>query len=860
MTISVPELSLILLVGPSGSGKSTFARTHFASTEIISSDYCRGLVSDDENDQAATGYAFELLHAIVDRRLAYGRLTVVDATNVQPESRRSLIDLAARRYVRATAIILDLPERLCRERNASRPDRQFGPHVIRNQRSQLRRGLASIGREGFARVHHLQDERTIESVKIERTRLRCDMRHESGPFDFIGDVHGCCSELELLLVELGYQRQPSDDVALTRYPDTWSHASGRRAVFVGDLADRGPRVLDAFGLVRNMCAAGSALCVPGNHDVKLMRLLHGKKVQVKHGLATTVAELDGIPEEEVVAFKEGLAAFIDSLVEHLVLDGGGVVVAHAGLQESMQGRSSGRVTAFALFGDTTGESDELGLPVRLDWGASYRGKAAVVYGHTPVADAEWLNKTINIDTGCVFGGRLTALRWPERELVSVAALAHYAESPRPIVPREPDRPTAQQEDDAILDIDDVTGKRIVQTRLVPSITIQGENSIAALEVMSRFAIDPRWLIYLPPTMSPTESTREEGRLEHPNEAFAYYRNNGIERVICQEKHMGSRAVIVVCRSAESARIRFGDIGDEQGVCYTRTGRRFFRDETIEQALIARIASAITDAGLWEEFETDWFCLDCELMPWSVKAQELLQHQYASVGAAAEASMAATNETLETALASGADVAELLTHYRERSERIVGYRRAYRNYCWSVSGLNDLKLAPFHILASEGTVHTDKDHLWHLSTIARMVPGFSEVLIATNHRLVDLSEPESVADGVAWWSELTGSGGEGMVVKPMNFIAHGPDGLLQPAVKCRGAEYLRIIYGPEYDAPEHLKRLRSRSVGRKRSLATREFALGVESLERFVQSEPLRRVHEPVFAVLALESEGVDPRL
>jgi protein phosphatase len=244
------------------------------------------------------------------------------------------------------------------------------------------------------------------------------------------------------------------------------------------------------------------------------------------------------------------------------------------------------------------------------------------------------------------------------------------------------------------------------------------------------------------------------------------------------------------------------------------------------------------------------------MPWSAKAQELLRQQYAAVGAASRPALAEAVAALERA--AGAD--DLLARFRTRAESASRYVEAYRRYCWPVRSVADLRLAPFHVLATEGAVHTERDHLWHMETIAEVCRAGDGVLLATPHRVVDLTSPESREEGSRWWEELTGLGGEGMVIKPLEFIAKGRHGLAQPAVKCRGREYLRIIYGPEYDAPEHLARLRERGLGAKRSLALREFALGVEALERFVRREPLRRVHECVFGVLALESEPVDPRL
>lgn len=848
---TIPELALVVLIGPSGCGKSTFARKHFKSTEVLSSDYCRGLVSDDENDQAATKDAFDVLHFIARKRLAAGKLTVVDATNVQPEARKPLVELAREFHCLPVAIVLNLPERVCHERNTGRSDRDFGPHVIRQQSQQLRRSMRGLEREGFRHVFILESVEQVDAVTIERQPLWNNLRHERGPFDIIGDVHGCFDELVELLIKLGYSE---------RAGGAWGHDE-RKAIFVGDLVDRGPKIPEVVRLVMKSVKAGAALCVPGNHDMKFMRKVWGKNVQITHGLADSLSQFEAY-EQHYRGFSRVAAEFIDDLVSHYVLDEGKLVVAHAGMKEEMQGRGSGAVREFALFGETTGETDEFGLPIRYNWAAEYRGRATVVYGHTPVPEPEWLNRTINIDTGCVFGGNLTALRYPEKELVSVPAKATYAVPARPFLAPEAEAPklSAQHAQDDLLDMEDVLGKRIVSTRLHHNVTIREENAIAALEVMSRFAANPKWLIYLPPTMSPTETSKEAGLLEHPAEAFAYYRHEGVPTVICEEKHMGSRAVVIVCRDEEAARKRFGVVNEGIGIVYTRTGRRFFDDSELEHAFLNRMQATISFADFWNEFKTDWFCFDCELLPWSAKAQELIKQQYAAVGAAGKQSLADAVAVVERAAARGMDVTELLDRTSSRQVMLSEYVEAYRRYCWPVQSLDDLKLAPFHILASEGKVHFAQTHTWHMDTLARLCQFEPRLLLKTPYKLVDVTNPESEAEAIQWWNELTGRGGEGMVVKPADFITKGRRGVVQPAVKCRGREYLRIIYGPEYTASENLDRLRSRGLGAKRSLALREFALGIEALERFVRQEPLRRVHECVFGVLALESEPVDPRL
>lgn len=719
MTLTLPELSLVVLVGVSGSGKSTFARKYFKATEVLSSDYCRGLVSDDENSQAATKDAFEVLHFIARKRLAAGKLVVVDATNVQPEARQPLVALAREHHCLPVAIVLDVPERIAHERNKTRADRDFGPHVIRQQAQQLRRSLRGLEREGFRHVHVLRSLEEIDMAVIARQPLWNNRKQDHGPFDIIGDVHGCFDELVELIAKLGYETDPATGA--------WGHPAGRKLVFVGDLVDRGPKVPEVIRRVMESVQQGSALCVPGNHDIKLMRKLRGKDVQITHGLAESLAQLEAC-ETSHPGFSHRAAEFIDSLVSHYLLDDGKLVVAHAGLKESMQGRGSGAVREFCLYGETTGETDEFGLPVRHNWAAEYRGSAMVVYGHTPVPVPEWLNHTINIDTGCVFGGQLTALRYPERALVSVSARQVYAQPARPFLP--PETPaaaplTAQQRHDDLLDVADVSGKRIVGTRLHGNVTIRAENATAALEVMSRFAANPKWLIYLPPTMSPCETSRLPEWLEHPAEAFAYYRHAGVARVICEEKHMGSRAVVIVCRGEAAARLRFGVTSEGLGICYTRTGRRFFDDAALERQFLEKVHAAMSAAGFWEEFATDWFCLDCELLPWSAKAQALLRDQYAAVGSSARSALADEVSALEQAAARGLQVDELLAKTVARRRMVDDYIAAYRRYCWPVESVDDLKLAPFHLLASEGKVHTHQTHDWHMQTLARLaeVSGF-----------------------------------------------------------------------------------------------------------------------------------------
>ena len=828
---------MVVLVGVSGSGKSTFALKHFLPSEILSSDAFRALVSDDENDQGATRDAFDALHYVGAIRLRRRKLIVIDATNVQPEARKPLLELAAAHDCLCVALVMDVPERVCQERNRDRADRQFGPHVIVNQSRQLRQSLRSLKREGFRYIHILSPAQ-IENVTIKRIPLWTDRRSETGPFDMIGDVHGCYDELIELLSRLGYAPQQAEagslpligsganlteqsaansDIAGENAAQgssatetnaeedsvnannaesvcAWTHPEGRRVIFLGDLVDRGPGVVQVVELAQAMMRAGAAFCVPGNHDNKLMRALKGNRVQATHGLAESLAQIESLPDMRREGFKADYVKWMDSLVSHLWLDGGALCVAHAGMTEAYIGRASGRVREFALYGDTTGETDEFGLPIRYAWAQEYRGRTTVVYGHTPVPDAEWLNNTINLDTGCVFGGKLSTLRWPERELVQIPAHAVYAQSVRaagiaaslplsdvsaPAVERggtgeaegaggtenaDPAKgaegaassaPTSdlatpggaqiqkenapslslQWQHDELLRAEDVLGKRVIETRLLLHITIPAANAAAALEVMSRFAVEPRWLIYLPPTMSPCETapdmeTRKApdgeqseslsvGYLERPQEAFAYYRSQGMAEVICQRKHMGSRAVVVICRDETAAQKRFGAMDGTIGVCYTRTGRQFFENADWNARLLSDIGEGLTAAGFWEEFATDWVCLDCELMPWNAKAQGLLREQYAPVGAAAKLSLQHALEAVSQGAARGLPLEELAVTLEQRQEDVGRYVEAYGHYCWNVESVEDVRLAPFHLLATEGRTYFDQPHAWHIATLARL---------------------------------------------------------------------------------------------------------------------------------------------
>ncbi|MGB9802450.1 AAA family ATPase [Desulfofundulus sp.] len=412
ITLSIPKTSLVVLCGSAGCGKSTFAARWFKDTQIVSSDHCRALVSDEEENMAASPQAFKVFHCLIEQRLTLGRLTVADSTALTVRARKDLLKQARRHDFQTILIVFNFPEELCQRLNARRT-RVVESRVITEHQRLLRETLNTVHREGFDRVYILAPEE-IRNVRVEIVPLPVESP-ATGPFDLIGDVHGCLVELEELLTRLGYSRRGG----------TWFHPENRKVIFLGDLGDRGPFNIASINLAMDMVEAGHAMYVPGNHCRKLARFLSGHRVQVRHGLERTIRELEQLSSSERDNFSRRFLQFFHQAVPYLILDGGRLVAVHGGIKEKMIGRLSPRIRDFCLYGDATGEVTPEGLPVRRDWAREYRGQALVVYGHTPVPLPVFRNNTIDIDQGCVMGGKLTALRYPEREIVQVPARQVY---------------------------------------------------------------------------------------------------------------------------------------------------------------------------------------------------------------------------------------------------------------------------------------------------------------------------------------------------------------------------------------------------------------------------------------------------
>jgi protein phosphatase len=942
MKIIIPELSLVMLIGPFGSGKTTFAQRHFKSTEILSTDFCRALVSNEETNQAATKDAYDVLHFITAKRLEAGRLTVVDATNIQAESRRSLLTLARKFHCIPIALVFDIDVKVCQERNQLRKDRNIDPHLVYQQTQQLRHTLRNLRREGFRSIYHFRSPEDSEKIELHYQSLWANRKFDTGPFDIIGDIHGCFDELCLLIEKLGYRIQaptPASPYYQIQHPQQ------RKLVFLGDLVDRGPKIPEVLHFVIDLVEQKQALLVSGNHEKKLARKLKGRETHTSYGIKESIRQL----ATESQDFQEKAIAFIDNLPSHYVLDEGKLVVVHAGLRESMHGRSSAEVRSFALYGERSNRNLKVKTFDRLRWAKDYRGQAYVVYGHIPVFEPRWLNRTLSIDTGCVFGGKLTALRYPEKELVSVDALKTYCYPPKhlasqlpspppplsPFLPEdeediEPD-PTEEQdsfsapppplplppasspsasaphkkteekkpvdlheedsEDPNELEskengeseeenedsdeseesselqemespledhfyIESALGKRLIRTRFYHHIVIREESSIATLEILSRFVVNPRWLIYLSPTISPGVTSRRPDILEHPSDIFSYYQRCGVPQVLCQEKHTGSPVVFILCKTKEVAQKRFNT--EEQGICYNALGQRILSPSQEEYSL-NRLLQLCHHSKLWEELQSDWLCIEGVLCPYS--QERSLYSQHFPLSAIAHYTYEKIQKSLEKAQLQGARVQGLSKYYQERTEMVSHYQEKIHESFLPPIPFESFHFAPLHLLASEGQVHYQQTHLWHLQQFQKLLSSEKQLgldkplLKSTPFLAVDLTNPTSESNAIQWWQdEILAQNRDGVVIKSSTFVPQGKHWKIQPALKCRTPEYLRLLYGPEYTLQKNLKRLSYRKLTNKRILALKEFALGLEALERFVQNRPFSKVHECIAGILALESE------
>lgn len=833
MEIRIPEMSIVLLIGPEGAGKTAFAHRHFSPTEILSLHTFHGMVNDHRPGERASAHA--ALDFVLEQRLQNRALTVIDAPSLTATDRKTYRALARKYYARITAIIFEFSEA---ESNAwAGPE--WPTRHINAQLNRMEVKPAHLQSERIKDSFHFRKLAELEQVELVREPMPGDFRGERGPFDVVGDVHGCRAELEELLAKLGYQQSGEMGARRLRHPQ------GRRLVLVGDLVDRGPDSVGVLKLVMDWVRAGDAFWVPGNHDDKLRRFLAGRNVKVAHGLETTVAEL----ESEDAAFKTELEAFIKDLPPYLELDGGKLAVTHAGLKANMIGRFNGEIFSFCLYGETTGEIDDFGMPVRHNWAGEYDGEALVVYGHTPIPEPLWQGNTLNVDTGCVFGGQLTALRYPERNLVSIPAQKVYAEPKRPLLSNIPDL-SAQSEGASLLDYQRLSGRNLVSTRLKYHVTLQQEAAGPTHQALGRRGVNPGWMVFLPVDYSPPKLAASTQFPEHPQQAFNYYRKKGVGKLLVHSGGRGKRVIVVLCRSEGVARKKFGVVREGLGCIYTGKGQPLFSDPQREQAELKRLRDALEAKDWWSQEQSNWVVLEGEIHG---AVEEVWGKEYDELMAVAEAGKASAESSLnalEEFEEAGVEIPGLLQRMRVRRQRVERFQEAVA----SLDG--PLHIALWHLLAKEGQLGVEQDQVWHLSQLGSLCHGI-EGLSVPAHVLVDLDSESSQREGNAWFEAHVRQGGLGAVVKPLAFYMEGSADIIQPGLKIRGPAGLRLVYGPEFEA--ELESMQGRQLKDKRLRVLRQFALALEAIYRFSEAEPLLERYSCIFTAISLDTVEVDPR-
>jgi protein phosphatase len=860
MEIRLPEFAFVALIGTSGSGKSHFAAQHFNPGEIVSQAQFEAMTGDDGTDEGLHAETIALMHQAIEIRLRHRKATIVDATLLKPQDRAELRRLARKYHVRLAAIVLDTPLETCIARNTERlgsPDRQ----LIRAQAQLMEQTASYLKEEGLRPNYQIRPE-DVE-IEIVRYKAASDRREVTGGLDLIGDVHGCLSELLALLDRLGYEVSATEIASpevdphgaalpkLGRHKISLHHPRGRRLVFVGDLCDRGPDSPGVIRLVMDAVAQGMALCVPGNHDDKLMRKLSGNNVQLKHGLEKTMAQLEGADP----AFLEEIRAFIDGLPSHLELDGGQLVVAHAGLKAGMHGRHSGEIHSFCLYGETTGETDEFGLPVRQNWAADYDGQALVVYGHTPIPEPSWQNNTVNIDTGCVFGGELTALRYPERSTIAVPAQTIWCQPSRPMHWIGVQKST--QAVDHSISMATISPQMLVSTSDGYNLNLDEATYTHLLAHVSERAVHARWLLYAPPSYGPPTVSPIAGLLEHPAQAIDYYRKKSVTLLAARPMLHGTTVTIVLCRDAAVATQRFGLDNQGIGAIYTRSGRPYFGEVAETQLRLGQMARALEAADVWSLLKSDWLCLEAVVVPIGHKAPAFVPQVYAEVAATGLHSVERAQAKLEMAKARGLAVDDSLQRLALEKQSLQAFREAYRQMAGP-----EIAEPQFHLqqlLAVEGQVLLGKSQEMQQALLAPIAAALGSAFVAATLLQADLDSESSLRALTAWWENHNLQGGAGLMIGPLEMMVAREGEMMQPWIKVRCPEYLRLRYGPAYDAPATMQALQDRNLRLKRETVVRSYSLAREGLRRFVGGQPFDEVFQCIFTTLGLEMAVVDAR-
>lgn len=827
MIANLPSNSLILLVGISSSGKSTFAHNHFDSCEILSSDKLREVVSNDENDQTATNDAFNLLENILEARLKRGLITVIDATNLKPHFRYNYINIAKKYHFKTTAVVFDLPYDESLDRLLKRDDRDGMDNVpLERQYRTFTKHLEGINKEGFTSVHFLKSNEEVQNFEFDFYELKCTYhQYNNKPYWLISNLNGCYDEFyNLLTNELGFKIKINEDSNI-KY-EILNADEVQPICLLGDLLYGGDKPLETMNLILSLWKQNLLIATLSGNDYNVKKLLANKKINLDINLQNIKNIFSQLNQDEI----NTILAFFEECNDHYILHEGEVVVSYSGIYETMIGRNAESVYKQSVLGNDGNT-----------WFLNYKGTALNVYGNYITENNSVNNNTININGNCVNGYKLIAFNSLTKEIKSVNSTK--------------EKIIYDKKENLYLlpNINDYVKEMNLDSKWSnESIKLSANKTDEGMEFISKYSINHKALIYLPPTIPPVPSSKLEDFIEHPNEGFDYYRENGIKKVICQLKHMGSRGLILIGKNEQIMKSKFNL--DGLGEIWSRTGRQLFNDEW-RNYLLNKFKEIIDKSGLWDKLDTEWILFDGEVLPWSIKSQYLLNHEYAPVSTTANAFF---DMSIQSLMDGGEKTNELLTKFQRRKVELDKYADVYMNYA-DINEIENVKFAPFHILAHEGNNNMNNDHLWHMNNISLLYNN--SFIIETKYKVIDLMNLEEMDECCKWWFELTENQGyEGIVMKPLEFIKRNEQRLIQPALKVRGRSYLKMVYGPEYNLSENLEHHKKRNLGLKRKMATEQFIAGYESIDRFVNGNPFEDWFKAVFITYCLASEKTDARL
>jgi len=840
MEIILPEIALVVVLGPSKSGKTTFTRKHFAPSEVFHLDEIHEHYAPERKGSDTEADDLDTFHFLLEKRLKQGLLTVIDGSFITQSSRKKMREIARRYSTQLIGIWMDLPE----SELVSRHTQGDSMAKARLEMARLQAHADKFQLEGFKQVYRLDTQADIDAVDFVRTQFSCNQRALSGPFDVIGDVHGCLVELESMLAQLGYVQAEG--------APTYRHPDGRTAIFVGDLISRGPSSLATLAIVRAMVAHGSALSVKGNHETDLLSAMQGQEINLHNGLQPTLDQVAQLPAEE----QEQILAFIDQLPFHLLLDEGKLAVAHGGIKANMQGRESADIESFNLYAESGGPSNHWGMEIKPTWALEYEGNATVVHGHLPVKTATWTKQVLNLDTGCVYGGHLSAFRYPEREIVTVKADQEYATFVD-TSPPEDGLANPEIRPHQSVDFARITGRNLVSTSAQYYISIKDDIAPTVLDHLVQNGTHPGQLVYLPPLLSPTKSSSIPGYLEHPREAFNYYAKKGLSEVIVEEMQGGAKTTILLAKDQQTAYKKLCISDKSLGIAINSLGSYSFQNEAIGNTFIERFHSLVTELGIWETLSTDWICVEGELLPSSNHWQGMEDH-FQRMQAGGSAVFPAGIAALEEAQTQGVDVSDLLNRTLKRQEKNKQFNRQLETEGKAPERLEDYRFVPSFLLASEGDLHFEKQLSWHFEWWKNCQER-DALFQPSVWQLVSLNAEVEKQAIVSRFETLSDEGKPGMLMRPPQLIIDAGSDLIQPGLKIRGKEYLRLVYGPDYDLPELLEVHRKRRLKEIRQLTVRQLALGYEGLKSFVNHKDVNASYECIFALLCLQCTDVDPR-